>query len=211
MLDFLEGALLGSEWTDTDFENKKYNALVALFSTVFWLFFANLVYKLNTSFLPRYVTEVRVYEIILFTVFFLSPFLSYIYYKLPFVFRPLILFAQALKFASVIMLFYSFVLPYFHINIRQIMADGILFFDHTMGSFVEIYTEQYRELGMFLSGLFLLVVGIVLGLLILFFLAKLPQILLRLLRYLQKVYDQFVLTIVDCIIYFRAKKRLTDN
>ena len=91
------------------------------------------------------------------------------------------------------------------------MSDGMLFFDHTLGSFVEVYTEQYRELGMFLSGLFLIVVSMILAVVAIIFLAKLPIILLRLLRYLQKVYDEFILTIFDFFLYLKVKNEAKNE
>lgn len=208
MLDFLEGALLGSTWTDTDFENKKYSTLVALFSTLFWAFFAYLVYKLNFSIFPGFLKHRSLFLSLLLVLFIVSPVISFIYYKLPVILRPVILACQAVKFSSVILLFYSVVVPFCKIDIRKLMTDGMLFFDHTMGSFVEVYTEQYRVLGMFLSGLFLLVVSLVLGLLIIIFLAKLPTILLKFLCYLQRVYDEFILTIFDLISILKRRSEM---
>lgn len=211
MLDFLEGALLGPLWSDTEYEKKRFRGLRALFSLGFWLVMAFVFYKENSSGAPSIFHRGGFFFLLSFLIFLISPLLCYIYYYLPFLLRLPILALQFLKFFGVFLAVCGLVSPYMKVSFAKLFSDGMLFFDHTLGSFIDLYTEMYGEVGMFLSVIGLGILGTVFGLLFLFFLVKLPQLILRFVRYLQSVYDQLLIFLFDLLHYFKDRRSLAAD
>ncbi|MDO5732654.1 MAG: hypothetical protein Q4P72_02580 [Eubacteriales bacterium] len=208
MLDFLEGALLGRLWCDSDFENRRYHGLKSLWSAAIWLSFFFVFYKVNRSGVPGLLHHGRRYLILSFVIFLISPLLSYFYYRLFFLLRYGILALQTVKFAAIFLYIFNRIAPFMKMNLKSFYQSGLNFFDATYGVFIESFSERYREIGMFIAIILLAGISLLAFFAITFVLYSLPIWILRLTAYLQRVYDELLILIIDHHRLRRLRKRL---
>ena len=99
-MDFLEGALLGPLWCDSDFENRRHRNAVLFLNIAFWVCGAYLILKANHSDAPFLFRYPAIWILILLGTFCVSPLLNFLYYDLKLLPRIGILLVQILKFGA---------------------------------------------------------------------------------------------------------------
>lgn len=200
-MDFLEGALLGPLWTDTDYEDRSHRGLRLLLSFLFWLGILAMMFFINFRALSlSFIFDFPLFPLFLVLVF-VSPFLSMIYYHMPVIIRLPILGIQAVKHLSFFLSVYKIFLPYLRLDINEVIVGLTNFSDNTIGRFIEFYTERYEAAGMLIGTAFLAIVGILVFIILLLVFIYLPQLLLLLVRQIQMIWDVAV----------RAFIRLTER
>ena len=110
-MDFLEGALLGSLWCDSDYENERHRGVTLIFSLLFWVVGVHLTIKANRGTLTSVVAMPILWLVILIVFMIVSPLLNFLYYDQEFPLRATILLFQLVKYISVFMFLYSLIVP----------------------------------------------------------------------------------------------------
>lgn len=191
-MDYLEGALLGPLWSDTDFENTPHRGAALWLSVAFWVIGVRLVLSANSGRLNLFSSSPVLWGVVLFVLLLASPVLSYIYYDLPVAARPAILALQVLKFSSAWFLIYSVFVPRMIIGDQNLIdyfmrrSDGIA--SNLLGSSF-FSSATGLVFGFILLGLMFLLAFIIGILFFLFF----PTLILRLTILFQKLIDQMFL------------------
>ncbi len=209
MFDYLEGCLLGPLWSDTDYETRRHHGMRGFYALVFWLVFLVLLYLSNRSSLPEFLKRSNVYSTVFAGLLLLSPFLNFIYYKLLSPFRALILGVQGLKLLSFLCWFYALTVPNIKLNLSEFYTSGLLFFDATLGQVIDSYAQSFGEIGLFIGGAFVFLIGLILFILFVCVLIFLPLLLLGFVRMTQTFYDQVVLLLYD-FLPIASKQRKRD-
>lgn len=200
-MDFLEGALLGPLWTDTDYEDRPHRGLRLLLSVLFWLGLSVIMFLINFRALSLNLLFGFPWFPLFLVLVFVSPFLAMVYYQMPVIIRFPILALQAAKHLGFFLAVYKLFLPYLRLNVNEIVAGLMSFSDNTIGRFIEFYTERYETAGMLIGTAILAILGILFFLIFLLVFVYLPQLLLLLLRQIQMIWDFTV----------RAFVRLTER
>lgn len=207
-MDFLEGALLGPLWSDTDYATRKHTGFNLLISLVFWAGLAWLFYRVNTAGTPLLLRETAPNWIFLALLcFLLSPFLSLIYYRLPLVGRLPVLAFMFAKFGMMYLAVFKWLAPNLEINFSSALTSLTVFLNDTVGTFIEYYTERYHTSGLFVSAAVLVIVGLIVGLLTLLAVCTLPYLYFALLRWFQAVLDDILWIMIDLVNYFTKSRK----
>lgn len=189
-MDFLEGALLGPLWCDSDFENRRHRNAVLFLNIAFWVCGAYLILKANRSGAPFLFRYPAIWILILLGTFCVSPLLNFLYYDLKLLPRIGILLVQILKFGAGYALVYSIVVPRLIIRADDDFKQAVM---ASLNRAAEIFLDN-SGLSSSSSGLvttMLLIsaaalVGLlVLGLIFMF----LPILIGRLIRWIQHMID----------------------
>ena len=143
-MDYLEGMLLHSWWSDTDYETRKHKGTWVFYSFLMFLALAGTVAQLNltgTATLTNYNGIMRVFLIVLFL---LTPIICKVYFKLPFVGRLVALSALAFKYLSLFIVIISsvanlLILPE-SVTINSILNWG----NTTVGDFLTETTARFQ-------------------------------------------------------------------
>ncbi len=194
-MDYLEGALIGPIWSDTEYKRRRHLGSHIILSLLMLLFFV-------LSYVRPYWTEAFIFVaypaslIILIILVLLTPLLSSFYYRLPLAIRPLLLILYIFKYLLLLYLLLHFLLPL----VPEQMDDASVLILERMDNHVSA-TIGFFE---FAGSLFGMILGIVAGglwvvlemLLIVIFLLAVPLLSLGLMKGIQYLldfsYKQFV-------------------
>ena len=191
-MDFLEGALLGRFWSDTDFETRQHKGLALFMSALFWGTILAGAFFINFRRLPA-VLSLRMPWLLLFVVLFLvTPILGYFYYRLPLLLRFGALALLALKYLALFLAIVSMLIPLLHIPADFSLRTILEFFERTIGQYVEGQTETYGWYGLLLSGIVTVVGGGLALVAAIYLMVKLPQWIYRFIAWVQRIYDETI-------------------
>lgn len=191
-MDFLEGALLGRYWSDTDFETRRHKGLALLLSACFWGAVLLGAFLINFRSLPFLLSQ-RMSWLLLYVILFLvNPAIGFYYYKLPLILRFGALGALLLKFVSLYMGIVAAVIPLLRVPADFSLNTILGFFEETVGNYVETQAETYGWNGLMLSGIVSVLIMGIAFLLIAYLLVKLPQWIYKTASWIQRVYDESV-------------------
>ena len=196
-MDYLEGMLLHSWWSDTDYETRKHKGTWVFYSFLMFLALAGTVAQLNltgTATLTNYNGIMRVFLIVLFL---LTPIICKVYFKLPFVGRLVALSALAFKYLSLFIFIISsvanlLILPE-SVTINSILNWG----NTTVGDFLTETTARFQVSGLFIGGFIIGIISLLIGLLILAILVFYPILLLKAFNLCQYMWDMAFLYVLE--------------
>ena len=196
-MDYLEGALLGKLWSDTDFENRPHRGAAVLLSLAVWVAFTGFVLVSNLGYdISGQLRQPRFWITLTVILILASSPLSFYYYKFPAIGRILILLMQMVKFAGACMYPISLFVPRIVVNTETLIGDVMAWLDNTVGSYIERSTETNELFGLVWSGLMTVLGGVLIFLLFVAAIVLLPILYLQLIRLLQWVVDQIFLAVV---------------
>lgn len=189
-MDYLEGLLLGVQWSDTDFENRRHIGSLALYGVMVNLLIAMCYF---TGTLSAILKEEFILKTVFFLfVFFACPFICFRYYRYPIWIKLPILAVQACKQVLLTLMITSWVLPKITVSSGDIQT---LLMDY-LNTTLEQHTARFQET----AGTFATVLGVITGgvyvvfvFIVAVFLALIvPGILFCVVRMLQLAYDKVV-------------------
>ena len=99
-MDYLEGALLHSWWSDTDYESRRHTGTWLWYSLAFFAVLAYAALRLNLKGSMVLSENHEFLRTVWLVLFFVTPFLCMVYYKLPFLLRLPVLFLLSVKYLS---------------------------------------------------------------------------------------------------------------
>lgn len=208
-MDFLEGALLGPLWSDTDYQTRKHTGFNLLISLAFWLYLLYAFYRINSSGTPFLLADNLLnWTFIGSLLFLLSPLLCLIYYRSPLIARFAILFVQFAKYLTLYLAFFKWLAPSLEIDFGTTLTSMTVFLNDTVGTAIEYYTERYQTSGLFASTTVLAIIAFLVGLLILSLCVCLPFLYFKLLSWLQAVVDDIMWIGVDFSRVLVRKKKI---
>lgn len=193
-MDYLEGLLLGVEWSDTDFENRRHVSSLALYGVAVNLLIAMCFF---TGTWCAILKEEFMLKMIFFLIlFFACPFICFRYYHFPVWAKIPILAVQACKPVLLTLMITSWVLPRITVSsgdIQQILMDYL-------NSTLETWTAGFEET----AGTFATVLGVITGgvyvvfvFIVAVFLALIiPGTIFFIVRMIQLAYDKLVAKLI---------------
>ncbi|HHU07093.1 MAG TPA: hypothetical protein GXZ59_01980 [Clostridiaceae bacterium] len=190
-MDYLEGFLIGSVWTDTDYETKRHTAIHILlaFLVAAWYIFLQ-VFATKQTIMARIPWP---YSLIIFIILMLvTPIIACFYYRLPLYARVLVLTVYAIKYLLGAWVLIQLTLPI--ITIDTASLQDILF--EEINHNIEVAIGWFS----FMDYLFSMILGIIVGglwlvLKLLFFLLVImavPLMVLLLIKLVQYGLDRAV-------------------
>lgn len=210
-MDYFEGVLLGTVWSDTDYENRSHKGAALLISALFWVGFTVLLLQFYADTLSPWFQRSSFWLLISLLMIIISPVLSYYYYKCPLLIRFLILFWHAAKYIAAVLLVYSLVVPAISLNFDTLLPDLLEWMDNTVGTFVERNTEVYELFGLLVSGLALVLIGIISFVLAMLAIALTPILYMQIVKYTQRLLDVSFLSLVKQILRIRNRYKREEQ
>lgn len=207
-MDYLEGALLGSLWSDTDFENTRHRGAALWLSVVFWLLGGWFVTRANKG--SVFYSQPLLWAILLFVLILVSPLLSYIYYDVGVPARLGILLIQTVKYGSVYFLLYSLAVPHLILGEESLFDVFMKRYDDVISGFLENSNILNSMNGLVTAVVILAVAVVLLMAIAILFLAFFPSGMLRLTAFLQHLFDILFLRITKDRRQNKARKTKSD-
>lgn len=189
-MDYLEGALLGRIWSDTDYENRRHTGVWLWSSFVFWLLTAALVLRMNRERTLPWPGDASFWYTLTLLLIAGLPVLSRLYYSLPLIVRFPVLALHALKYGTALLAIWSSFVPATRLETENLLPALLQFLDDTAGSFIEHNTEMNQVFGLIVSSLLLVLIGIGFLLGALLVLTCLPILYLKLVTLAQAISDR---------------------
>ncbi|MDI9497329.1 MAG: hypothetical protein QM270_02430 [Bacillota bacterium] len=189
-MDYLEGALLGRIWSDTDYENRRHTGVWLWSSFAFWLLTAALVLRMNRAGTLPWPGGSSFWFALTLLLVIVLPLLSRFYYRLPLIARFPVLALHALKYATALLAIWSWFVPSTRVDTENLLPALLQFLDDTAGSFIERNTEMNQVFGLIASSLLLVLLGIAVFLGALLILTSLPILYLKLVTLAQALSDR---------------------
>lgn len=189
-MDYLEGALLGPMWSDTDYENRRHRGAGLWLSLLFWALLVYLTLLINKGQATVISSKPVLWGVFLFLCILVSPLLSFIYYDHGFGIRLSILIFQAFKRCSLFFLFYSLTVPHLVIKLDDAFSSSAM---QSLNNAADVFLDN-SGLSSSASGLVIAMVVLafatIVFLIVLFlFLALFPTFLTKLLDKIQHLVD----------------------
>ncbi len=189
-MDFLEGALLGPLWCDSDYENKYHRMATIVLSLMFWTGAVALVVIANRGRVSSPLMSPFFWLIVYIVLVLISPILSFIYYDKGLFVRFFTLGVQALKYTSG---FVSLILAFVPRLILQPGADLRQALMQSLNKTADTFLEQSPLTGSSGGLLTIIVLGVILSVLVLFlsivFMVFFPALLGWVMKKIQHVTD----------------------
>lgn len=189
-MDYFEGLLLGVQWSDTDFENRRHISSLVLYGIV-----VNALLVL-TLFTGRFQSilhgQLMIKLIVFFLLFFACPFICFRYYRLPLWGKIPILIVQTMKQLALTLIITDVAMSRIHLPQSGIMDRALEFLNATL----ESHALRYEEA----AGTFATVLGVLSGgiyivfatLVVLFIAILIPAIAFVVVRLIQRGYDMLI-------------------
>jgi len=189
-LDYFEGLLLGPQWSDTDYANRRHFFSFFFFGVAVCMLALIFIFTGELSFFL--IGNLGGKLTALIVLFLATPFISFRYYRLPIFGKIPILLLHALKLLLVISVLSAVVLPMIHFDFAEAQVFLIDFVNKTLEDSVQRFSTD--------SGSFSTILGVVAGglyfvflFLILFLGAVLiPGLSILFFRLLQWGYDKLI-------------------
>ncbi len=208
-MDYLEGALLGKLWSDTDFENGKHRGVALLLCALFWLYAFYLIFLVNftdeTSIMQSFVLWFPLAALLLIA----SPFLCYYYYNMPLIVRWFFLLIQALKYLSCYFFLYSVILPLVRFDKDKMITSILAYFNDNVGRLFDSTSGTQSMGGLFFNAVMVAVVVIVAIIVLFFVLALIPMLYTKLIQLIQYTIDQAFIRFMRAVNSSHNKSQAT--
>ncbi len=189
-MDYLEGALLGKLWSDTDFENRKHRGVALFLCGVFWVYAFYLIFLVNFTDEKTIMSSFVLWFPLAALLLVASPFICYYYYNVPLVARWFFLLVQTVKFLSSYFFLYSLILPLVRFDKDKLITSVLTYFNDNVGQLFESTTGSQSMGALFFNAVMVAVV-VILGIVVLFFvLAIIPILYTKLIQLIQFTIDQ---------------------
>ncbi len=187
-MDFLEGALLGPLWSDTDYQNQKHRLSATIYVGIVY---SVLLYLLTQPKIPFYLKGMSSFFWLGVTIFFMiiSTFICSKYYKLKLWGRFNILFLLFVKYALATVFLISLFSPLYELNVSELKGQFLELLNTTAGNFVSVSAEKFHVMGLILSGSLTAFLGFLAGIIFVIILFYLPIWYLKLVRFFQNKMD----------------------
>lgn len=189
-MDYLEGALLGRLWSDTDFENRRHRVAVLSLCAVFWLYAFYLIYLQNFVGTPGLIRLFFIWFLIGGLLFAVSPLLCYVYYSTPLPLRWLFLALEALKYYFAYLFLYCLVIPLIRFDKDRLVADLMAWMNGMVTRFFEGGKLDLKLTSIITQVILLALGGLLVVLLLFAVLALVPIFYMKLLKLLQYTIDR---------------------
>ncbi len=206
-MDYLEGALLGKLWSDTDFENRKHRGVALLLCALFWVYAFYLIFLVNftdeTSIMQSFVLWFPAAALLLIA----SPFLCYYYYNVPLVVRWVILAIQVLKYLCCFFFLYSLILPFSRFDKDKLITGILTYFNDNVGMLFDNTSGAQSMSALFFNAI-LVAVLTMLGVFLLFcVLAIIPILYSKLIKLIQFSIDQTFIRFMRTVTANQVKQK----
>lgn len=210
-MDYLEGALLGPVWSDTDFENRTHKGAALLISVAFWAGFAYLLLSFYADTLSPWLQTPSMWLTVTLISVLVAPVLCYYYYDLPLLLRFVVLMFQAAKYVAAVLIVYSLVVPAISLNFDALLPNLLEWMDSTVGTFVERNTEVYELFGLLVSGIVLVLIGAIVLILSLAAIVLTPILYVQIVKYTQRLFDWLFLSVMKQIRRLQTRYRQQEQ
>lgn len=201
-MDYLEGALLGRYWSDTDFETRRHRGLELMLSAAFWLLLLAGVYFINFRILPRPLSRSTPWLPLFAILFLVNPLIGHFYYRMALPLRFVSLGVLLVKYVAFFLAVITALVPVFRLPEDFTLRSILEFFEGNIGQFVENQTVTYGTNGLILSMAVTVIGSGLLVLLFIYLMVKIPFWLYTFISWLQRIYDEAV----DMYIRRRARQ-----
>jgi len=189
-VDYFEGLLLGTLWSDTDYENRRHLSLFILYGM---LVCGVIALNYFTGSFSGLLSAQRTLKLVLFLALFLaSPFMCFRYYRFPVWIKIPVLFAEGAKYIIMTLLMTTWIMPYTKVSFAQIQTYVMDFLNKTLESSTARFAAS--------AGTFSTVLGVITGGVYVVFLfaaililaVMIPGTVYLIVRLLQYGYDKLV-------------------
>lgn len=188
-MDYLEGMLLHSWWSDTDYETRRHKGTWVFYSFLMFLALTATVAQLNLTGAATLLNFNGFMRAVLIVLFLLTPLICKVYFKLPFVGRVVALALLAFKYLSLFIVIINSVAKLLIIP-ESVTINSILDWGNTtVGDFLTETTARFQVSGLFIGGFIIGIVSLLIGLLILAILVFYPILLLQAFNLCQYMWD----------------------
>lgn len=195
-MDYLEGMLLHSWWSDTDYETRRHKGTWVFYSFLMFLALTATVAQLNLTGAATLLNFNGFMRAVLIILFLLTPLICKVYFKLPFVGRVVALTLLAFKYLSLFIVIINSVAKLLIIP-ESVTINSILDWGNTtVGDFLTETTARFQVSGLFIGGFIIGIVSLLIGLLILAILVFYPILLLQAFNLCQYMWDMAFLYIL---------------
>lgn len=195
-MDYLEGMLLHSWWSDTDYETRRHKGTWIFYSFLMFLALTATVAQLNLTGAATLLNFNGFMRAVLIVLFLLTPLICKVYFKLPFVGRVVALTLLAFKYLSLFIVTINSVAKLLIIP-ESVSINSILDWGNTtVGDFLTETTARFQVSGLFIGGFIIGIVSLLIGLLILAILVFYPILLLQAFNLCQYMWDMTFLYIL---------------
>lgn len=195
-MDYLEGMLLHSWWSDTDYETRSHKGTWLFYSFVMFLALAVNVIQLNLTGAATLFKFTGFMRFMMIVLFLISPIICKIYFKLPFVGRIVALALLAFKYLSLFIVIINDVAKLLIIPESVSISSILEWGNTTVGDFLTETTARFQVSGLFIGGFMIGIVSLLIGLLILAVLVFYPILLLQAFNLCQYMWDMAFLYIL---------------
>ncbi len=189
-MDFLEGYLLGPQWSDTEYETRHhvgFHLLVGLLAA-----FAFVFLRLNPDQAARWIWPWYITALLLVTLLLVNPLLCRHYYRHSHLIRAVLLAVIALKFALALMLLFAVAMPQVQFDIDQLTAGFLAQANESIAAM----TDRFHALNNATAMIFGILLGSLLVLLrtalILAVCVFIPTLVLLAVRWIQRILDYVI-------------------
>ena len=212
-MDYLEGMLLHSWCSDTDYSSRKHTGTWYFYSFAMFIALAYVFAKLNLKGNLILLEKTSFFASMTVILFLITPLLCAIYYRVPFIFRLPILAVLAFKY---ICLFCYFILSLGKLLIIPEDITLSLIFDwgnKTVGDFLTETTARFKVSGLFIGGAIIASIVLAVGIILLLLVIYVPMLLLHAFNMAQMGWDTFVVFLYKKLkeLYKAYKSKSTVN
>lgn len=195
-MDYLEGMLLHSWWSDTDYETRRHKGTWVFYSFLMFLALTATVAQLNLTGAATLLNFNGFMRAVLIVLFLLTPLICKVYFKLPFVGRVVALALLAFKYLSLFIVTINSVAKLLIIPESVTISSILDWGNTTVGDFLTETTARFQVSGLFIGGFIIGIVSLLIGLLILAILVFYPILLLQAFNLCQYMWDMAFLYIL---------------
>lgn len=185
-MDFLEGFLLGPNWSDTFYQEKNHRG-ISLFSFAFFAFLLGRMMK-NAVYYSS-VFQI-ICGILLIVLLFVSPYISSIYYKISLPWRFLFLLLQFIKKIIPLVLVAGSLISLFNISSNINLYKIFSIISDLFGDFVTFMSRYFHILGIIIVTFICVILAIILFILMIALIYFLPKLIIYIMDILQNFIDK---------------------
>lgn len=191
-MDFLEGALLGPLWSDTDYEDKSHRLLGLAYIVIVY---AIVLYLFKLSGIPFLFAGIGPFIWLVLTLFLMviSSFLAMRYYNWGLSRRFGVLGILFLKYCSATAFLISCFRPFYALDFAAFKDLTLDFLNNTAGDFISNAAENFRVMGLVMSSLLVAALGFLAFVAFVILVLLIPILFLQLVRTVQNVWDRILL------------------
>ena len=211
-MDFWEGAILGSFWSDAEYVRHRHRGMALGYSVLLILGLLFLLYRQNISDQVYPIGEnfnfwLKVWSISIPIGFVLS----YFYHRIPRVLRPLILVLLGMRTLLSMVLVWSYVTPLLKFKLNEISDWAMRLIDGPIVETINQHTDRLHLRGMILAGGVIVLRSFGYFLLGTLVIVLVPIIYFKLYRLIQRTFDAVVLAGINIAFKFSRRRSKKES